>query len=154
MKKSYKTLAVNLLLMLSIFAIIGVGYLWFVAGPARAYERQDVAYIERFLEGENYDEAQLLSRFSYDTVYYIIEVSQDEKHSIVWFTHTFDRQGEHDLVDYSPVMDLAAKYGVSEDNISFGVYNDDLIYVLKKENFEMFVSVDSLEMVLQIGGVY
>lgn len=155
MKKTGRTFAINLLLILVIVILLGVGYLWFIGGPSRAYDKQDELYVLEFLEGEDYDEARMVSRFSFDTVYYILEVKENDFSSLVWFDHTFERSGVHDNVGFEPVFELADKYGVDRESISFGVYEDKLVYVLRrKDMFEIFVSVDTLEIVLHIGGVY
>lgn len=155
MKKTGRVFAINLLLILVIVILLGVGYVWFIAGPSRAYDKQDELYVLEFLEGEDYDEARMVSRFSFDTVYYILEVKEDDFPSLVWFDHTFERSGVHDNVGFEPVFELADKYGVDRESISFGVYEDKLVYVLRRQDmFEIFVSVDTLEIVLHIGGVY
>ena len=155
MKKYSRDLAINLLLIMAIIGILWIGYGWLIGGPSRAYEAEDTRYVAEFVKDSEYDEAQMVSRFSFDTVYYIVEVRKDDVPSLAWFTRALDRSGEHELVTFEPVFELADTYGVAHDSIAFGVYEDKLVYVLRRPGvFEIFVSVDTLDIVLQIGGVF
>lgn len=155
MKKTGRSVLTNFLLVFAIIGILGIGYAWFIGGPSRAYEDQDLRYVTEFMEGEDFDDARMVSRFSFDTVYYVLEVSKDGVSSLVWFNDDFTKGGQHPIVEFSSVYALADTYGVDYDSISFGVYEDKLVYVLRRQDlFELFVSVDSLEIVLHMGGVY
>ena len=73
MQSKLKSLLINLTLVTAIAVTVWIAYVGFIGGPARAYEKEDVNYVQAFLESKKYDSAQLLNRFSFDQVYYIVQ---------------------------------------------------------------------------------
>ncbi|MDE8071112.1 transporter [Erysipelothrix rhusiopathiae] len=150
MKNRVKAFSTNVFLIFLIVLTIYIGYAGFIGGPRRAYEREDQLHVEAMMKLKGYQEARLLSRFSLDQVYYITEIKEESGSKIVWFNKALDAFGEHDMVTYEPVYDLAESLDISNRKIRFGVYDDKLVYVLKTKNKEVFVDVDDLSVVFEL----
>lgn len=152
MKNVLKSFFGSLLLVILLILVLWLGYVGFIGGPARAYEKEDRQYVEAMMDTMKYDEAQLLNRFSYDQVYYIAQVKDADASFIVWFNKDLSKVEKHELVSKEKVSEIATRYGMNEKNISFGVYKDKLVFVLKNRQLELFVDVDTLDILLQVGG--
>ena len=147
MQSKLKSLLINLTLVIAIVVTVWIAYVGFIGGPARAYEKEDVNYVQAFLESKKYDSAQLLNRFSFDQVYYIVQYKNKSEEKIAWFSKDFKKQGNHALVSNDTVLDFAKRHDLSEDKIHFGVFEDKLMFVYKNGSKEVFYDVDSLELV-------
>ena len=154
MGKKQKDLLINIGLVVLFFAILITMYGVFIAGPARTYELEDRQYLESIIEMNELESGKILNRFSYDQVYYIIEAQKKGETVIFWMNEDLNSRGSSAVPDVSLVKPLADKYGVSDAEITYGVYEDKLVYVLKKDNeFEIFVDIDTLEIKFYLGGV-
>lgn len=151
MKDRVKSLSVSLILLALIALTVWIGYVGFIGGPARAYEREDQVHVEAMMTLKGYTQGKLINRFAFDQVYYITEITEDETSKIVWFNKDLDVFGEHEMTSFDPVLTLAENYGITENQMSYGVYKERLVYVFKKRNFEKFIDVDTLEVVFDRG---
>lgn len=149
--RNLKYITRNLLLILLIVVIVVITYVGFIGGPKRAYEKEDRLIVEAMMKKEGYSEARILSRFSYDDVYYITEVEIDEEPQIVWFTKDVKNVTVENYYELDRMHEIANKFNVNQKNISYGVYEDNLVYVLKNRDFEVFFRVDDLQVVYHLG---
>lgn len=152
MKKWLKSSLSSLLIIMMIFLVLGFGYIGLIAGPQRAYEREDRYALEAMMQARGYKQAQILNRFSYDDVYYIARVNHKNEKFIVWFTHDLSKIVKSDDVSNTPMKPILKSLGLDEKSLNLGVYNNELVYVVKDKNFEAFYKVDSLEKVFEFGG--
>ena len=154
MEKKQKDLLINIVLVILFFAILMTMYVVFIAGPARTYELEDRQYLESIVEMNEFESGKILNRFSYDQVYYVVEAQKNGEPLIFWTNEDLNQSGSSTNFDKSLVKPLADKYGVLDSEISYGVYEGTLVYVLKKDDiFEIFVDVDTLEIKFYLGGV-
>ncbi|CAM3584350.1 transporter [Erysipelothrix urinaevulpis] len=151
MNINIKQISKNLILFVIISLLILLSYVIFIGGPKRAYEREDRLFIEAMMKKEGYNEARLLSRFSLDDVYYITNVKTEDGHKIVWFNKDLSKVEENDVYEIDRAYEAAKKLGVSKEKISYGVYEDTLVYVLKGNKFETYLDVDTLDVVFHLG---
>ena len=153
MKNKYKNITTNLLLSVLILVTLWGGYVVFIGGPAQAYKEEDRLFVQSIVDQEGFDQAILLNRFSYDRVYYIVAAKKDDKEIITWFSSDFELIASKENVGFEPVLTLASNFGVPESDLSYGVYNKRLVYVLKNKTAEVFVDAETLEIVFHFGGV-
>lgn len=155
MKEKLRSLLISTILIFILFFVLWVGYVGFIGGPARAYEHEDQLYLETMLDQQQYRgaEAELLNRFSLDTVYYITRVTQGSESFIVWFNKDFSSIEEVDDDSLERALPAAGRYAMDISNVSWGVYKDELVYVLKKEGHELFLDRENLEVVFEVGGL-
>ncbi|WP_159637812.1 transporter [Erysipelothrix anatis] len=151
MNKIIKSFLKSLLLVALAILLFWIGYVGFIGGPARAYEREDRLMVEAMMESKGFTEATIIDRFSYDEVYYITEINDDSGNFIFWFNKDLTKTGQHDVVTTEPVHTLATNFGMRPEEVSFGVYQDKLVYVLKNKHFEKFVDIESHNVVYDRG---
>lgn len=147
MQTKIKSILINILLIAAICGTLWVAYVGFIGGPARAYEKDDTYHVEAYLQSKNYDSAQLLNRFSYDKVYYIIRYRHDGDEKLAWFSKDFETDGNHDLITSEEIESFASSHEFTMSNINYGVYDSKLIFVYKDSNKEYFYDVDTLELI-------
>lgn len=152
MKKWLKASMSSLLIVVSIFLVLGIAYSGYISGPSRAYEREDRYIVEAMMKAKGYKQAQLLNRFSYDKVYYIAEVNHNDETFVVWFTKNLSKFVKEDAVDFKPMESIASANNMDLSNVNLGVYHDELVYVLKDKNYEAFYTMDTLDKVFEFGG--
>lgn len=149
MKINSKTALTNLLLILGIVITLWLGYVQYFGGPAQVYKEQDRLYLETLVEYQDLDSAQLLNRFSLDKVYYIVKVQKDGEFSTAWFDTDYKNFKTYKDADTSKAIDYAQANGISYKSIEYGVYDEELVYVIKTKNYsEIYIDVESLEIVL------
>ena len=151
MLKKYKNLWISLVLLISIFLVLALGYVGFIAGPKRAYEKEDHLYLTAYVEQNKVKKVELLNRFSYDEVYYII---REDDQDIVVFNKDFSKQERFEYVDKEQVLPVASDLSFKPEEISYGYYQDALVFVLKNKNLELFVSTDELKIVYHLGSEF
>lgn len=149
MKINSKTALTNLLLILGILLTLLIAYVHFTGGPAQVYKEQDRLYLETLVEYQDLDSAQLLNRFSLDKVYYIVRVQKDGEYSTAWFDTDYKNFKTYKDTDTNQAVGYAEANGISYRSIEYGVYEEELVYVIKTKNYEeIYLSVESLELVL------
>ena len=154
MGKKEKDLLINIILVVLFFAILITMYVVYIAGPSRTYELEDRQFLESIVEMNELESGKLLNRFSYDQVYYIIETQKNDETMIYWMNEDLNQKGSYANLDRTMVMPLADKYGILDSEITYGVYEGALVYVLKKDDeFEIFIDVETLEIKFYLGGV-
>ena len=154
MEKKQKDLIINIVLVVLFFAILITMYVVYIAGPARTYELEDRQYLQSIVEINEFESGKILNRFSYDQVYYIVEAQKNGETLIYWMNEDLNQSGSSSNLDRSLVKPLADKYGVLDSEITYGVYEGNLVYVFKKNNeFEIFIDVETLETLFYLGGV-
>lgn len=152
MKKWIKASLGSSLLIVAILIVLALAYSGFIAGPRRAYEREDRYVVEAMMKAKGYKQAQLLNRFSYDKVYYITEVTHKGSKFIVWFTKDLSRVVKEDAVDMQAMDSILESLALTKDNLNLGIYNNELVYVVKTKNYEAFYALETLEKVFEFGG--
>lgn len=151
MKYNLKQIIINLILLLAIFLVLSSFYLGFIAGPKRAYEEEDRLIVEAMMKQEGYTQASILDRFSFDKVYYITEVEVDGNPQIVWFDKDLSKVVVDDYLPLDRMYDIADQYALAHNKIAYGVYEDQLVYVLKTKEFEAFFRASDLQIVYHLG---
>ena len=151
MKYNLKQITINLILLLAIFLVLGSFYLGFIAGPKRAYEEEDRLIVEAMMQQEGYTQASILNRFAFDKVYYITEVELDGSPHIAWFDKELSKVVVDEYVSLDRMFDIADQYAIAHDKIAYGVYEDQLVYVLKTKEFEAFFRASDLQIVYHLG---
>lgn len=151
MKYNLKQISINLILLLAIFLVLGSFYLGFIAGPKRAYEEEDRLIVEAMMQKEGYTQASILDRFSFDKVYYITEVDVDGSSRIVWFDRDLSKVVLDEYYERDRMFHIADQYAIPHDKIAYGVYEDELVYVLKTKEFEAFFRASDLNIVYHLG---
>ncbi|QIK69982.1 transporter [Erysipelothrix sp. HDW6C] len=151
MKKHIKSFSISVILIAVICTVLWIGYVGFIGGPARAYEREDQLYVETMMEQKGYSHGRILGRFAYEQVYYITEITEEDRTFIFWFNKDMDTTGEHENVGFDPVLEIASNFGIKDHEISFGVFNERLVYVLKNRQYEKFIDVETLKLVYDRG---
>lgn len=116
--------------------VLCIAYIGFVAGPLRAYEREDRYAVEAMMSAKGYKKAELLNRFSYDNVYYVTRVEHKSEKFIVWFKSDLSKIVKHEDVSFEPMKEVLNSLKLSEDSLNLGVYNNELVYVVKGKDFE------------------
>lgn len=151
MKDNLKQNLINFFLFLAIVLVLASFYLVYIAGPNRAYEKEDRLIVEAMMTQEGYKEARILSRFSFDKVYYITQVEIDSEPAIVWFDKDLDDVVLDEYYERDAMHEIADQYAIPHDEISYGIYNNELVYVLKTSEFEAFFRTDDLQIVYHLG---
>lgn len=151
MRSSVKQLMINIILSFAILIVIATFYLSFIAGPNRAYEEEDRLAVEAMMKQEGYQKASILNRFSFDSVYYITKVDIQEEPSIVWFKKDLSKIVIEPYYELERMKDIAGQYGIDLNKINYGVYEDELVYVLKTLEFEAFFRASDLQVVYHLG---
>lgn len=154
MKYNLKQIAINLILLLAIFLVIMSFYLAYIAGPKRVYEEEDRFVVEAMMQEKGYSEASILNRFSFEEIYYITEVNIDEEPAIVWFDKDLSNIVVEDYYEIDRMHDIADQYAINHDQISYGVYNNELVYVLKTNESEAFFRASDLQIVYHLGSEF
>lgn len=152
MKKWLKSSIGSMAIIFIIVLILGITYVALIAGPSRAYEREDRYALEAMMKAKGYKQAQILNRFSYDEVYYIARVNDNNETFIVWFTHDLSRIVKSDNISLDPMRPLLNELAMDEKNLNYGVYNNELVFVIKGKNIEMFYDIETLDKVFEFGG--
>lgn len=151
MDHKFKQILINLILLLAIVFVFASFYLVYLAGPNRAYEKEDRLIVEAMMKEEGYKSAKILSRFSYDDVYYITKVEVDEEAAIVWFNKDLSQIVVDEFYELDRMHGIADQYGASHNKISYGVYENELVYVLKTRDYEAFFRASDLQIVYHLG---
>ena len=154
MRSNVKQLMINLILSFAIVIVIVIFYLSFIAGPKRLYEEEDHLAVEAMMKQEGYQKASILNRFSFDTVYYITKVDIEEEASIVWFNKDLSKIVIEPYYELDRMYDIAGQYGFDIEKINYGVYEDELVYVLKTLEFEAFFRASDLQVVYHLGSEF
>ena len=154
MKYNLKQIMINLILFLAIFLVITSFYLGYIAGPKRVYEEEDRFVVEAMMQEKGYKEASILNRFSFDDIYYITEVKIEEELAIVWFNQDLSNIVVEEYYEIERMHDIADQYATNYDQISYGVYNDELVYVLKTIESEAFFRASDLQIVYHLGSEF
>lgn len=151
MLKKYKNLWISLGLLFAIALVLLLGYAGFIAGPFRAYEKEDRLYLSAYAEQYDVKKVELLNRFTYDKVYYIVlENDQD----IVVFDQSFKTVKRFPYEPLDKVKSIAQDLSFKTDEISYGYYHEDLVFVLKNKASEIFITVDDLKLVYHLGSEF
>lgn len=153
MTKWIKSSIVSLVLLATIIAVLWIGYVGFIGGPVRAYEREDQFTIEAMMKAKGYNKTKLLNRFSFDEVYYIVQVTDTKPNVIVWFTKDFKKVVKHDFVALDAMEKVVKPLNLNMDSVNYAVYKDKLVFVVKTNSFEAFYNIENLEPVFQRGEV-
>lgn len=154
MRDNLKQNLINFFLFLAIVFVFASFYLVYIAGPNRAYEKEDRLIVEAMMTKEGYKQASILSRFSFDKIYYITKVEIDSQPAIVWFDKDFESVVVEEYYELSKMYEIADQYAISHDEIAYGVFNDELVYVLKTSDFEAFFRADDLQIVYHLGSEF
>lgn len=149
MKEKLKNYLINSLLILAILLVSYFGFNVFISGPNRAYEHEDKLYVEAFESYKDMNNLILLSRFSFDEVYYIVSDKGSTK--IYWFNRDITKHGEYIYASDADVKAWAESKGYTNFVVSYGVYKESLVYVVKTQDQELFVSPDTYEVVMSLG---
>lgn len=131
--------------------VCAIGYVIFVGGPARAYEKEDTYYVEAVVKQKGYESGMLLNRFAFDTVYYILEVNDNNQQKIVWFDKDLKTIQEVPYINLKTAKQHLGNRVKQDSHVNFGIYKDALVYVVKSKNTEIFYALDSLEILLMRG---
>lgn len=148
MYKKYKKIWINLMLILAIVLVLGFAYIGFIAGPKRAYEKEDHLYLEAYLKQSEAKKAELLNRFTYDDVYYIVRKDDQD---IVVFNKDFTKEASFDYVSLEKAEEVAKNLSFQNDQISYGYFEDQLVFVLKNKKSEIFIATDDLKILYHLG---
>ena len=152
MKNWIKSSISSILLICVTLVVLCIAYIGFIAGPLRAYEREDRYAVEAMMNAKGYKKAELLNRFSYDNIYYITRVNHKSEKFIVWFKSDLSKIVKHDDVSYEPMKAILNELKLTDDSLSLGVYHNELVYVVKGVGFEKFYDLNTLEVIFEIGG--
>lgn len=153
MTKWIKSSIVSLFLIATIVGVLWVGYVGFVGGPVRAYEREDQYTVEAMMKAKGYKKTKLLNRFAFDDVYYIVQVTDGNPNFLVWFTKDFKKVVKHDFVALDVMEKVIKPLNLNMDSVNYAVYKDKLVFVVKTNSFEAFYDIENLEPVFQKGEV-
>mgnify|MGYP001428703982 CR=1 FL=1 len=154
MKDNVKQILKNVFLFIMIVFVVLIAYVAFIAGPKRAYEKEDRLYVEAMMKQEGYHEASILSRFSFDDIYYITKVKADGADKIVWFKKDLKEVIVDEFYPLDRIYPIADQLRIPHDKISYGVYKDELVYVLKGKKSETFFRVEDLQIVYHLGSEF
>ena len=132
--------------------LLGLLFVGNVSGPMRFYETQDKEMLQQFLDKTDYQKAKLLNRFSYERVHYFV-LAEDENgvESIVWFNTDFELQGTASVVLLGKLVEVSEKYKVDDTMVSFGVYEDALVFVVKPSATQEIWLNQNMEIVFERG---
>lgn len=154
MENKSKDILTNTLLIVTIIFLLWVGYLGFVGGPAQAYKKSDLYYMEAIAQHQNLDSARFINRFALDQVYYVIEAEKDGVFEIAWFDESFETYKTYGQISLETVYPIADDLGIKHERIYFGVFLDELVYVLQDDDYnEIYISIDELSIVTLNGGI-
>lgn len=153
MSKKIKSIAVNVLLILLVISIFFIGYNVFISGPLRVYETDDINYVNSLRSYDRYKDSslELLNRFSFDKTYYIVESKANDEHLIVWYSkdHSLLKSVEYKAL---PSLNQLNDLGMPESSgVSYGVYNDELVYVIKDGVHEVYLDYGTYDVVFEVG---
>ncbi len=154
MNDNVKQILKNVFLFIMIVFVVLIAYVAFIAGPKRAYEKEDRLYVEAMMKQEGYHEASILSRFSFDDIYYITKVKDDGADKIVWFKKDLTEVNVDEFYPLDRIYPIADQLRIPHDKISYGVYKDELVYVLKGKKSETFFRVEDLQIVYHLGSEF
>ncbi|AMC93209.1 hypothetical protein AOC36_04245 [Erysipelothrix larvae] len=149
MKEKLKSLSLNLLLIFGIFFFALLIYLVYIAGPNRAYEKEDRQLIEAFEKSNNITNLTLENRFAFDDVTYI--VSNSSRTTLYWFSRDLKNSGFETYQDFSPAQRWVDGQGLTATDISYGVYEDKLVYFIRTDRFDFIIDFETQDVVLRIG---
>lgn len=153
MKTKHKNIIINMLLIVAIFFSMWLAYVVFIGGPAQVYRAQDKYFLDTIVEYQELDSARLINRFSLDQVYYIVEVESDGEFKTAWFDTDFKDFKTYQQVDIESIKPLANELGADQNNITLGVYEEELVYVLiGSRSNEIYVSLENQTILLNTGG--
>lgn len=148
MKSKLKEIGIDIALLIVILILLLTFHAVFIAGPKRAMEHEDALFAQTFIEAEKLENAHFENRFSLSSIYYIVS----DKTKLYYFDQDFEDQGFSPYVSLETAYPVAERLGFSPKQVSYGVFNNQIVFSLEKKNTIVFLDLESLEMVFEFGG--
>lgn len=148
MKSKIKNVLIDLLLVMVVLLLLLLFHAGFIAGPLRAMEKENKLYVEAYEKVSEISNTEFMNRFSLSDIYYVVKY-EDELH---WFNQAMDKVGKQAYMPYDNVFAKAETLGFKESEISYGVFNDKVVYALEKKGHIVFLDLESHDIVFEFGG--
>lgn len=148
MKKKAKNIGINIFLISVILMLLLTFHAVFIAGPLRAMEHEDNQIVSEYVRSRKLSNTQYLNRFTLDKTYYFIK----DGSNITFFDTYYRTTGTQAYVALDTVYEKAESLGFTQKQVSYGVYNDTVVFNLEKKGRIVFVDMNTLEVILDFGG--
>ena len=148
MKKKVKTIGIDLLLLGIVLFLSLLFHAVFIAGPLRAMEHEDKLFVETFVLKEDLENTEYLNRFSLKNTYYILK----DKENLYYFDQDYKESGSHQYIPLTNAYEKAQELGFKKKDVSYGVYDEKIVFNLERKNHVVFLDLETLEVVFEFGG--
>lgn len=139
MRERIISFAFTLSLIIVLGAVIMINMFSFVSGPMIIQKETDEKVVSQFNSNYKLNGTTLLNRFSFDAVYYIMQ----NEHTIYVTAKNgikIIEEGYHEV--YDTVYSYIQEQGLTDVEITYGFYHNELVYVLVNENVEVYLSYE------------
>lgn len=148
MKKKAKNIGINIFLISVILMLLLTFHAVFIAGPLRAMEHEDNQIVQEYVRSRKLNNTEYLNRFSLDKTYYLIK----DGANITFFDTYYRTTGTQEYVALDKVYDKAESLGFTKKQVSYGVYNEAVVFNLEKKGHIVFIDMNTMEVILDFGG--
>ncbi len=137
----------NFILLLVILVFLFLMHSIFVAGPLRAYEKEDNLHLEAFVENTDHESARFLDRYqNEDGLYYIVLADEKKEAKIVVFKKDLS---EIESFPYVSKEEVAKKLDQSQANLHYAYLDQQLLFELRENGYTKYLDAQSLEVIEQ-----
>lgn len=132
----------TLLLLFLIMMLLLLMYASFIAGPLRAYEKEDRLHLEALVKNTDYKSARFLDRFKNEgELYYIALVDEQKNPEVVVFKKDLS---EIKTFPYVSKETVASKMNIKLDEIHFAYLENRLVFIVRNDQGLQYIDSESL----------